>query len=67
MEPVKGGRLIQLPIEAKHIFNALGDLSPASYAIRYAASFDGIFMVLSGMSTLEQMQDNVSYMKEFHP
>ncbi len=67
MEPVKGGRLIQLPLEAKHIFNALGDLSPASYAIRYAASFDGIFMVLSGMSTLEQMQDNVSYMKEFHP
>lgn len=67
MEPVKGGRLVNLPEEAAKIYSSLGKLSSASYAIRYAASFEGIFMVLSGMSTLEQMEDNLSYMKEFHP
>ncbi len=67
MEPVKGGRLINLPEEAKHILDARGQGSYASYAIRYCASFDDIFMVLSGMSTLEQVEDNISYMKEFVP
>lgn len=67
MEPVKGGGLVNLPEEAEAIFANLGGGSPASYAIRYAASFPGVEMVLSGMSTLEQMQDNISYMKEFRP
>ena len=66
MEPVKGGGLVKLPDAAKKIFDDLGnDLSYASYAIRFAASFDGIVQVLSGMSNLEQLKDNVSYMEDF--
>lgn len=67
MEPVKGGNLVNLPESAKDIFDQLGESSPASYAIRFAAGFEGIDMVLSGMSSLQQMADNISYMKEFKP
>lgn len=68
MEPVKGGALVKLPKEAQKIFDDLGkDYSYASYAIRFAASQEGVFKVLSGMSNLEQMKDNVSYMKDFQP
>lgn len=68
MEPVKGGGLVNLPDEAKKVFDDLGqNLSYASYAVRFAASFDGMFKVLSGMSDLKQMQDNLSYMKDFKP
>ena len=67
MEPVKGGSLVRLPKEAKKVFEEVGDGSPASYAIRFAASFDGIKMVLSGMSDLSQMKDNLSFMKDFKP
>ena len=67
MEPVKGGNLVNLPESAKDIFDELGEGSPASYAIRFAAGFEGIDMVLSGMSSYEQMVDNIGYMKEFQP
>lgn len=67
MEPVKGGHLIKLPEEAKQVFDALNGGSYASYAIRFAASFENIKMVLSGMSNMEQMEDNISYMKDFKP
>lgn len=67
MEPVKGGNLVNLPEEAKKILEDLHGGSPASYAIRFAAGFEGILMVLSGMSSLEQMRDNLSYMKDFVP
>lgn len=67
MEPVKGGNLVNLPESAKDIFDELGGGSPASYAIRFAAGFEGIDMVLSGMSSYEQMIDNIGYMKEFQP
>ena len=67
MEPVKGGSLVNLPDEADKIYREMGDMSNASYAIRYAASFDGIRVVLSGMSNLDQMKDNISYMKNFEP
>lgn len=67
MEPVKGGGLVNLPEPALDILAGLRGGSPASYAIRYAASFEGVVMVLSGMSDLPQMEDNLSYMKEFCP
>lgn len=67
MEPVKGGSLVNLPKEAQEIFDALHGGSNASYAIRFAAGFPNIRMVLSGMSSLEQMQDNISFMKDFKP
>ena len=67
MEPVKGGNLVNLPEDAKAVLEGLHGGSPASYAIRFAASFPGIEMVLSGMSSLEQMQDNLSFMKDFQP
>ena len=66
MEPVKGGGLVRLPDEAKKVYDDLNNgLSYASYAIRFAASFDGVLKVLSGMSDFEQMKDNISYMKDF--
>ncbi len=67
MEPVKGGSLAELPPKAARILDALHGASHASYAIRYAASFPGGGMVLSGMSSLEQMQDNLSFMRSFTP
>ncbi len=67
MEPVKGGNLVRLPDSAKAVFDELQGGSPASYAIHYAAGYEGIMMVLSGMSSLEQMRDNISFMKDFKP
>ena len=67
MEPVKGGSLVNLPEKAQKIFDELNGGSNASYAIRFAASFDGIMMVLSGMGSMEMMNDNISYMKDFQP
>ena len=67
MEPVKGGNLANLPDDAKAVLDALQGGSPASYAIRFAAGFDGIMMVISGMSDMEQMDDNINTMKDYKP
>ena len=67
MEPVNGGNLVNLPDEAKTVFDKLNGGSYASYALRFAAGFPGIMMVLSGMSTMEQMEDNIGFMKDFVP
>ncbi len=70
MEPVKGGSLVNLPADAqKYIDEANEKLgqhnSNASYAVRFAAGFEGMEVVLSGMSDMAQLQDNLSYMKDF--
>ncbi len=72
MEPVKGGSLVNLPEKAQKIIDDLQKekevkMSNASYAIRFAASFPGMCMVLSGMSDLAQMKDNISFMQDFKP
>lgn len=67
MEPVKGGNLVNLPLEADKILKDLKGGSNASYALRFAASFKNITVVLSGMSNNEQMEDNISFMKDFKP
>lgn len=64
MEPVKGGALADLPAEAAAL---LTGGSAASYAIRFAAGLENVAMVLSGMSSTEQMADNLSYMVDFRP
>lgn len=68
MEPVKGGTLANPPQSVKDIFKAADPkASTASWAIRFAASLENVKIVLSGMSNVEQMEDNLSYMKDFKP
>ena len=63
MEPVKGGTLASLPKEAASLlYEYAPDVLPVSYALRFAASLPGVFMVLSGMSSLEQVKDNIRIM-----
>ena len=68
MEPVKGGILADpIPAVQSVLRAANPDASFASWAIRYVASLDNLVTVLSGMSSLAQMEDNLSYMRDFRP
>ena len=67
MEPVKGGMLATPPKSVEEILKrAEQESSAASWAVRFAANLEGVITVLSGMSNVEQMQDNLSYMKDFN-
>lgn len=68
MEPVKGGTLANVPERIREKFFALRpELSVASWAIRFAASLPSVMLVLSGMSNMAQLEDNLSYMEHFEP
>ena len=68
MEPVKGGLLANPPETVAQVLKAAApEKDLPSWALRFAASLEGIITVLSGMSTLEQMEQNLATMKEFSP
>ena len=67
MEPVKGGMLATPPEAVEKLLKeAEPEASTASWAIRFAANLEGVITVLSGMSNVAQMEDNLSFMKDFN-
>lgn len=67
MEPVKGGQLVNMSEPMAKIIDGLGGGSRASYALRFAAGFPNVIMVLSGMGNMDMVNDNIRTMKDFKP
>ncbi len=68
MEPIKGGNLAALPEHIEKIFKEYNPAaSMASWALRFVGSLEGVMTILSGMSTAQQLVDNLATMNDFHP
>lgn len=68
MEPVKGGMLAEAPEAAEGLLRSEHpDWSPTAWALRFAAGLDGVLAVLSGMSTLEQVEENAAALRDTRP
>lgn len=68
MEPVRGGMLVNLSDDIKEVFTDYNpDESLASWALRFCRSIEGVICTLSGMSNLEQLEDNLNSMENFKP
>ena len=68
MEPLRGGALVRLTESAGKVFSdAAPERSTASWGLRYAASLPNVLVVLSGMSTMEQLEDNLRTFTNFTP
>lgn len=68
MEPVKGGSLASFPEDITHMFRSLDSAaSIASFALRWVGSLPNVKVVLSGMSTMEQVEDNLKTFGQFKP
>lgn len=68
MEPIKGGTLARVPEDVKEKLRALdANASAASFALRWVGSFPNVKVILSGMSTMEQVEDNLKTFEEFKP
>ena len=65
MEPLKGGFLVNVPDEAEKIMKEFNGEEPISWALKYVASLDGVFMVLNGVSSVEQMEKNIKIMDNY--
>jgi len=65
MEPLKGGFLVNVPEEAEKIMKDFNGEEPISWALRYVSSLDDVFMVLNGVSSLEQLEQNIQIMDNF--
>jgi predicted aldo/keto reductase-like oxidoreductase len=66
MEPIKGGSLASLPPDLQHILKHLdARATPASYAMRWVGSHPYVKVILSGMTTLEHVSDNLKTLTDF--
>lgn len=66
MEPIKGGMLARLPEKAKYIVDKRTNKTPAELALSFAAGCDNVYMTLSGMNSVSDMNENIGVMKDFH-
>lgn len=68
MEPVRGGKLADIPKDAEKLFKNINcDASAASWAIKFVANLPNVVTILSGMNSIEQLQDNINTLTDFKP
>jgi len=68
MEPLKGGSLTKYSQDVEQVFKDFNsEASIASWGLRYVGSFENVLVLLSGMSNIDQMEDNINTFKDFKP